>query len=212
MAIGAGTLGAAGTAAALAAALALTGCEPGIGGPPIGDCPAEDVFRAADCQQTYCGEPVVRLGSGDTRGHEPVGDGDATPVWFGPQGGYHLFVSAEMENLCPVVFLRYRMEAEVRRAGTVLLYEGQRHVQAVRPDPERSSLQRYWNLQAVVPCEWWPDDPDPAHEVQDCTHPEAGRRRIEDVAVRLWIEVEDHNGRLASDEALLDPFCCQDVE
>jgi hypothetical protein len=200
---------------ALAAAVGATGllvaCSDGSTGtvePPDG-CPDEDLFEAEACDETYCGDPVVSVGVGGSS-HEPVDDGQTVPVWFGSQGGFHINISVETENLCPVVFLRAAMD--VRDPGTdewTEVFQQERHVQAVRPAVD-DSMQQYWGIQGFVPCEYWPEyisesNPD---EPVNCGETTSTMGHIDDKEVRIRLEAEDHNGRIGNTEVEVDPECC----
>lgn len=59
-------------------------------------------------------EPAVVPGKGEFT-HEPLDDGDRVVMTFGPQGGWHLWTSAEVVGLGPL--LEVRASVTVRRTG-----------------------------------------------------------------------------------------------
>ncbi len=187
--------------------LLLAACGPvgpggGPGDPPIPeDCADEDLVQAESCDDIHCGDPVVRFGSGGSQ-FEPIEDGSAVDLWFGQQGGYHIFVSTEMEQLCDIVFLDTTMqidyEGELRE-----IFSQTRHVQAVRS--EESTVQQYWGIQAFVPCNFWPND--------DQNDPSCGAFTsrsgfIDEHEIVITVTAEDHDGRIAEDSKRLQPDCC----
>lgn len=193
-------------------ALLLVGCDPALGddddgtGPPVPtDCPDEDLHVAEACDDTYCGDPIVRLGTGGAT-FEPLSEGGDLDVYFGPQGGYHLFLSAEMERLCPIVFLDTTMEIQLDGERHTI-FDQRRHVQAVRPTPDESSVQQYWGIQGIVPCNLYPDDLD--HD-QPCGTFRSRLGHIEDFEVTVTLRAEDHDGRVSSDIKTLQPVCCSE--
>ncbi len=191
--------------------LAAGGCDPTLGGddddggglPVPADCPDEAVYEPASCDDVFCGPPEVRLGTGGAA-FEPLDDGGRVDVVFGPQGGYHVFLSAEMEQLCPIVFLETRLEVTIDGAPHTL-FEQTRHVQAVRPDPTASSRQQYWGIQGVIPCNLYPDDPD--HDLP-CGTFRSRLGHIEDFALRVSLSAEDHDGRRSTAVRTVQPVCC----
>lgn len=170
-----------------------------------GDCDKADVFSATSCDEQYCGPAVARLGGG-VGDYVPMEDGDTVMVVYGSQGGYHIDVTVEMDNFCPIVFIRPSMWLD-RGDGSDLIsiFDQSRHVQAVRVEPFDSPLQQFWGLRAVVPCENWPDDPE--HPIE-CGGGRGTDGFIEDFEVELRLEVEDHNGRIANDSKRVQPSCC----
>jgi len=194
--------------------LLLLGCEdcplPGDndGGPPVPEeCPEEDLFVAEACNdQVFCGEPIVRVGTGGSE-FQAVLDEEDVPIWYGTQGGYHVFFSAEMENLCPVVFLRVKMYLDPGDGSLELLHEQERHVQAVRVEPDVSSKQWYWGINGFLPCEYWPDDPDNS---PNCPEGPGSVGHLDDFEIVMEIEAEDHNERVAVDQKRVQPTCCNE--
>lgn len=194
----------------------LTGCGGSSNGPPVpDDCPNGELFEATVCEEVYCGAATVDLGTG-AGGYEPLADGDEVPIWYGAQGGYHLDFSAQMNNLCPIVFLRPSIQI-IRsqwpdqiggedREPMALVFEQSRHVQAVRVEPDVSPKQQFWGIRGFVPCAHWPDDPN--HSPQ-CNDGAGSAGHLEDFEVLLTLEAEDHNGRIATDSKLVQPVCCQ---
>jgi len=184
----------------------LSGCSgPANDDDFSGGCAPEDVFAATACDEQYCGAPVARLGGGAS-GYLPLADGDTVPVIYGAQGGYHIDLAVEMDNFCPIVFIRPSMWLD-RGDGSDLIsiFDQNRHVQAVRVEPFDSPLQQFWGLRGFVPCEHWPDDPD--HPVE-CGDGRGSDGYIEDFEVEIRVEVEDHNGRIATDSKRVQPYCC----
>jgi hypothetical protein len=193
--------------------LGMIGCA-GPGGPPVPeDCSDADYFEAEACDEAYCGEPVVRMGVGRDE-HVPAADGDSVTLVYGTQGGFHLDASVEMENLCPVVFLRLGLD--VREPGATEWREAwadERHVQTVRPEPTLSSRQVLWGGQATPPCEHYPEyDPPGKRRVPPTCLGDPERTgsegRLDELEVRLRYEAEDHNGRLGRAAVELDVDCC----
>ena len=171
----------------------------------IGDCPDGQVYVAEACgDEEYCGDPVARFGTGGTS-FEPIEDGQDVPIWYGSQGGYHVFYSVEMENLCPVVFVRISMLLDPGDGELIAVHEQERHVQAVRLQPQTSSLQSYWGVNGFLPCEYWPDDPDHSPA---CPEGAGSLGHLEDYEIVMRVESEDHNGRIAIDEKRVQPVCC----
>ncbi len=197
-----------------AIALLLAGCgpdgepippPPGVGGD---ECPDELIRVAEACDDVHCGEPVVQVGTG---GSQFVSFDEGTvDVEFGISqgggGGYHMWFSALMEGLCPIVFLDLTLETEIH-GQPVEIATLTRHVQGLRTEPEASSEQVYWGLQVFPPCELWPDDPDPEHE-PDCGTFQSRVGHIEDLEITVTLNAEDHDGRIATDVQVLQPVCC----
>ena len=178
----------------------------------IEDCPADQLFYADACDETYCGPPTVTVGTGTT-GFEPVEEGDEVPIWYGSQGGYHLDITVEMMNFCPIVFLRPYFEVIPNDGGDPFeVFSQNRHVQAVRVEPQVSPRQQFWGIRAFVPCQHWPDDPD--HEL-DCAEGRGSAGFLESYDVNIGIEAYDHNedaagepNREDADSRRVDPYCC----
>lgn len=187
----------------------LAGCPGGDDDdltPPT-DCSPEELFDATACDEKYCGLPTVEIGGG-ANGYEALDDGDDVPIWYGAQGGYHIDISVEMDNFCPIVFLRPSMWIDPGDGGDMVqIFDQNRHVQAVRVEPYVSPLQQFWGIRAFVPCEHWPDDPDRELE---CSNGAGSEGHLEEFEIELRIEVEDHNGRVASDTKRVQPTCCNE--
>ena len=191
---------------------ALTvGCEP----VDDDDCPDDLLWVSPGdvCGETYCGEPVVKVGGGIS-GHEGLEEGQEVPIWYGTQGGYHLDISVEMDNLCPVVFLRPYFEVVPHDGGEPYeVFSQNRHVQAVRVEPDVSPRQQFWGIRAFVPCEHWPDDPD--HDLE-CAEGRGSAGFLEDFDVIIGVEAWDHHTeadgetptRYGHDSRQVDPSCC----
>lgn len=180
---------------------ALAGCEPNGG-----DCADRVEAMAENCDDVFCGDPVVDIGVGGSS-HEPVEDGQTVQITEGPQGGYHVFVSLQSEQLCPVVFVRPTVT--MLADPEVVLFETQRHVQAVRSEPDEPTRQSFWGITAFVPCEYWPRPwrkgaPDICSDAQ----PGGWMAHVEDFGLRIELEVEDHGGRVAHDMVEVQPVCC----
>lgn len=200
-----------------AALLGGAACEPDPD--PPSDCPDGELFVSdpEHCEETWCGDPVLEAGTGNASRHAELSgdDGEPVPIVRGPQGGYHLWVSVATERLCPVIFVRPRLFASDAIGGAeTLIYESQLHVQAVRPQPGdieyqegHPSWQAYWGIRGNVPCEFWPDDRE--DDPPSCGEAQSSLGYIEDFAVRLEIEAEDHNGRVAVSSSWIQPECCQ---
>jgi hypothetical protein len=189
--------------ALLSLSLGLLGCA-SDDDDDTGECSGDDLYLAEHCDEEYCGDPVVRMGTGGT-GFEAVVEGQDMPIWYGSQGGYHIYFSVEMESLCPVVFVRISMQLEGEDGSLVSVHDQQRHVMAYRSPQETSSLQSYWGITGFVPCEYWPDDPD--HPVS-CPAGAGSLGHLEEAEIVMRVEVEDHNGRIGVDEKRVQPICC----
>ena len=171
------------------------------------DCSNGELFDAIACDEVYCGGPVARIGTGPNA-YEPLSDEQEVPIWFGAQGGYHIDITVEMDNLCPIVFLRPSMWLDPGDGSPLVqIFDQNRHVQAVRVEPTVSPLQQFWGIRGFVPCEHWPDDPE---RELTCGKGAGIAGHLEDFEVEIRMEVEDHNGRLASDTKRVQPVCCND--
>ncbi len=194
----------AGRRLALLLLLVLMACDtPGDGDDDI-PCSAADYFEAEACEEAYCGPAAVRIGMGAS-GFESLESGQEVPIWYGSQGGYHLSYSVEMENLCPIVFVRINLLIDPGDGSLVSLHEQERHVQAYRAPGGDSSLQSYWGINGFVPCEYWPFDAD---NEPSCAEGAGSSGHLEDFEVVMRVEVEDHSGRMATDERRVQPVCC----
>jgi len=191
----------------LTSLLVLGACG-GLSDDIIDNCPREDLFTAAACNEQYCGAPSARLGTGQG-GYEPLEDGNNVAVRYGAQGGFHIDITVEMDNFCPIVFVRPSILLDPGDGGEpIIIFDQNRHVQAVRVEPEDSSLQQFWGIRGFVPCEYWPIDPDDPMTPSSCGPDQAISGKIQDFELELRLEVEDHNGRLASDSKQVQPTCC----
>ena len=171
----------------------------------ISNCSPDDIFSATACDEEYCGPAVVRLGQG-VNGYLPLDEGASVPVMYGAQGGYHIDLAVEMDNFCPIVFIRPSLWLDPGDGGELVsIFEQNRHVQAVRVEPFESPLQQFWGLRAFIPCEHWPNDPD--HPVE-CGDGRGSSGFIEDYELEVRVEVEDHNGRTASASKRIQSYCC----
>ena len=192
---------------AAVALLLLAGCD----GPPEvsgDDCGVGDL--AGPCEDRFCVAPSVEVGTG-SRGFEPVEPGQPIPIYFGPQGGYHVDVAFQMRNLCDIVWVQYTLLYLPDGGGeAVEVASANRHIQAVRA--EDGLTQSIWGLRGFIPCWHWPEDPWP-----DVACPEvagsAGPLNHGDLVlqVKAWDDVEQtgHPDRMAFDEVQLDPWCCE---
>jgi len=197
------------TIASLVVLLGLSGCgEPQDDDDTTGNCSSGDPFDATACDEQYCGPAVARIGTG-IGGYEPLSDGDEVDIRYGAQGGYHIDVTVEMDNFCPIVFLRPQMLVDPGDGGDLIpVFDQNRHVQAVRVEPNESPLQQFWGIRAFVPCEYWPFTPDEPMTGPGCGPDQSSAGMLQDFAIEIRLEVEDHNGRLASDSKLVQPVCC----
>ncbi len=205
--------------AALAATCLGASCpgptDDGPNPPPPADCPEEDLFFAEACGQTYCGAPRVEVGVGES-GFQPLEEDGEVPIWFGSQGGYHIFMATRMENLCPVVFTEWEILIVHKDESVESIHEQSRHVQAVRLDPEYTSVQQFWGIVGYIPCEHWPVDPHPDHQDLSCSAGLGSEGHLENFEVLLRVTAEDHSDlmsgtpRVGSAELRLAPTCCAD--
>lgn len=77
-----------------------TKADPDGGASPLDlDALAEDASFALDGGPPPCA-PALELGSG-AREWQPVDDGDTLYLYWGPQGGYHLYLSVRARGLDP---------------------------------------------------------------------------------------------------------------
>ncbi len=165
-------------------------------------CPVDSMYYAEHCGETYCGGPDVEVGTGFDRFIE-LDEGDEIDVMFGSQGGYHLDVSARMTRLCPIVYLRASVWLDRGDGGDLEeIFGGDRHVEALRTEPDGSSLQEFWGVRAFVPCRHWPST------TLSCSGGAGSDGRIDDYEVVIRLEAEDHNGRVGTDERRVQPACC----
>jgi len=201
--------------AGLLALLTLAGCPPGDDDDAVSDCPVEDRYTSDPeeaCTENFCGLPEVQAATG-TSGDDftLLSNGDEIPIFWGPQGGYHMDFAVRMQNLCPVVFVDFELY-DVTDGDDVLVHSVRRHVQAVREDsdPAIPSIQRWWQAAVFrIPCQWWPDDQNPDHNVPECNETPLGY--LEQRDLKLRVGAEDHNeDRSASTEVLIDAVCCED--
>jgi hypothetical protein len=195
----------------VAFALGLIACG-GPGGDDddsvIANCATDDLFTATACDETYCGPASTRLGTGQG-GYHILQDDDGVPIVQGSQGGYHIDITVEMDNFCPIVFIRPSMWLDPGDGGELIsIFDQNRHVQAVRVEPEDSPLQHFWGIRGFVPCEYWPWTMDPKEPQTGpvCGVDQAIAGNLQDFALEIRIEVEDHNGRMASDSKRVQPY------
>lgn len=162
------------------------------------------VSDAPGCDDTFCGDPSLEVGRSPT-GYEPLADGAPVELVFGPQGGYHIDVSAQMDGLCPVVSIDVEL---LDGDGDRVSFEEHR-VQAVRD--ERGTVQQYWGLTALLPCGYWPTDgPYDGPNPPDCPDGYGLEGQITGTEVTLIVSAEDDNGRVARGERTVVPSCCSD--
>jgi len=174
-------------------------------------CP--DEYEAEACAEVFCNLPTVEVGTG-TDGFAPLAEGQAVPIVYGAQGGYHVDMTVRMTELCQIVFLQATMYLDPGDGGDLIEVFGQtRHIQAQRQDPD-SSVQDFWGIRAFVPCEYFPDDPD--HSIE-CDPGSGSAGHLEDFEIVLKMEAWDHNVgaggeeqvRYGSDERRVQPYCCE---
>ncbi len=183
----------------LATASLALGCGED-GGTPI-DGEVCETFVAEHCGETYCGLPEVSVGTGADE-FIPLDDGDEIDIVFGSQGGYHIDVGAQMERLCPIVYVRASIWFDAGDGDLEEMYDVERHMEAVRTEVEGSS-QNVWGVRAFIPCEHWPDTQ------LTCPGGAGSEGHLEDYEIVVKVEAEDHNGRIASDEQRVQPVCCE---
>jgi hypothetical protein len=194
-----------------------TGCETDDDdATSIEDCPDGLLFTSPPppdgCGETYCGAPIVRVGTGITA-YEDVEEEQEVPIWYGSQGGYHLDITVEMMNLCPIVFLRPYFLMDLGGEEPVEVFTQNRHVQAVRVEPDVSPRQQFWGIRGFIPCEHWPNDP--LHDL-DCPEGRGSEGFLEQYDAIIGVEVWDHNlgpngeeqYRYGEDSRRVDPYCC----
>jgi len=180
------------------------------------DCPEEQLYEPEACgDPAYCGAAVIEVGTGSD-GFEPLTAGQEVPIWYGSQGGYHIDITARMNNLCPIVFLEPSMLLDLGKGEEPIeIFTQTRHVQAVRVEPDESPMQDFWGIRGFVPCEYWPTDPqNPDINCGDGQQGSAGH--IDDFSVIFRMKVWDHNVgpngeeryRSATDEQRVQPVCC----
>jgi hypothetical protein len=193
----------------LALLLVLAGC--GVSDDDdttAGNCSSGEFFDATACDEEYCGPAIARLGTG-IGGYDLLQDGDEVDIRYGAQGGYHIDITVEMDNLCPIVFLRPQMLVDPGDGGDLIpVFDQNRHVQAVRVEPNESSLQQFWGIRGFVPCEYWPFAPDEPKGGPGCGPDQSSAGLLQNFEIEIRLEVEDHNGRMASDSKQLQPVCC----
>ena len=196
-------------AAVVALAALLVGCPPGLDDDDSVSegCPEADRFTSdpAACSENFCGAPQVWPATGNSSdAFRELSDGDALPIWFGTQGGYHIDLAFRAINLCPVVFVDFELY-DVTGGGSTLVHSARRHVQAVRvPNADPPSMQRWWTEQFRFPCGYWPNDPD-----NDPPCNEAPVSFLDELELQLRIATEDHNeARSADVTVLVDATCC----
>jgi hypothetical protein len=160
--------------------------------------------RAEACDDVFCGDPVVRVGTGGSA-YEAVAEGDDVAIVYGAQGGYHIFLSAEMENLCPVVFLDIGIDAVDSDGNRVPVHSQERHVQAVRFGGEGISAQHYWGILGYLPCDYYPAERNKFRRVNCGWESGVPPHPITQEDAILWVEARDHDGRVATDEVWVRP-------
>lgn len=160
------------------------------------------------CDDVHCGDPVVELGVGRT-GFGSIED-DVMPITFGTGNGggcgYHLDLAVRTEQLCPVLFVDYTVD--LLGVGGGPLYEGSNHVQFVRdsePAEPGSTVQTIWNLRAHIPREHYPNDPT---HFEVCPDDAGSDGPCDEFEFLIRLQVQDHSGRMAMTERVLDPECC----
>ncbi len=180
---------------ALWSALALAGC-----------CSDADTFvsEAPACEDSFCGDPSVQVGSGAT-GYEALAENATVDLVFGPQGGYHIDVSARMDGLCPIVSINVTL---LDVDGNELSFEEHR-VQAVRDGT--GTVQDYWGLTALLPCGYWPvDGPYEGDDPASCPDGVGLDGQLVGNVATLIVEAEDDNGRVGTGRAAVIATCCRE--
>jgi hypothetical protein len=199
-------------AAAVILPVSLPGCPPDAGGGPGpgagGACAEGEPFvsRAPEgCDETFCGAPIVELGTGADGFHSFAGT-DTILIETGGQGncGHHFTLAVRTEGLCPIIYLYFTVEAVLDSGDRVAIAETQHHVMAVRGDDGTSS-QAYWGVREFISCEYWPEGGCPSTLCPgNCVAPVP----LDTIRVVLRVDAEDHSGRKGSDELELQPLCC----
>jgi len=161
------------------------------------------VVPSEACEDVHVGDPFVELGTGRLE-FEPIVD-DEIGIVFGPGNGgcgYHLDLVLRTEQLCPVVWARIDLFLLGIDGGAI--GSQNRHVQMVRDEAD-STLQ-YHPFRAFIPVEHFPNDP----EHEDVCPAESGSGGpCDEYQFLVSVEVEDHGGRIATTERVLDPWCCR---
>ncbi len=185
--------------------LLLCGCPPAVDDDDSAAAD-DDCEQASACEAEFCEPPSLRIGTG-TLGFEPLPEDGTIPIWYGGGMGdcmYHLRVAAQAEDLCSTVWIDYTVTVE---GSGELIWDDRRHVE-LAPDPDSAALA-YWGLEAFLPVEWYPDDPEHADECPD----DAGSSgSLADVQVLVEMAVTDHDDRSASASATLQPVCCGPIQ
>lgn len=183
--------------------LLLVGCVE----PPPSEPPVDDGCVESSCGDVHCAPPVARLATGRSEAaFEFLEDGDPIAVEFGGQNEfccYHLMLAVETEGTCPIVWLQWELGLDDGSGDVDWGWQSNRHVQMPRYEGTR---QRYWGIEGMVPCEWWPDDPERPY--RSCTGEMSSHGHIEDVEAVVRVTVKDHDDRIATDTLRLDPWCC----
>ncbi len=187
--------------------VAVVGCEgaPGPDGP--GSEAVGDGCETVACylgDEVFCGEPAVRLGTGFSE-YAPL-EGDAMPIVWAPGAnggvcGYHLELAFETENLCQVVGVDYEVHLLGIDGGAIS--QGSRTIQFVRAG-EDDSVQHIWSINAVIPEAYYPADP-----VHADVCPGEQKLPCDESELLIQVRVEDLSGRVAAEEYLLEPVCCE---
>jgi hypothetical protein len=192
----------------LGCVVSLPACDSSDDDDVAGSCPDDELFNATACDEEYCGPPIARLGTG-LGGYESLEDGDEVDIRYGSQGGFHIDITVEMDNLCQIVFIRPSMLVDPGDGGALIpVFDQNRHVQAVRVEPTESTLQQFWGIRGFVPCEYWPIDLSQPQSGPGCGPEQGSAGMFQDFELEIRLEVEDHNGRIASDSKRVQPVCC----
>jgi hypothetical protein len=180
-------------------ALLLPGCSGGTFDPALDQC-----VQSSACDDVFCGDPELKIDAGE-RDSAPFED-DTIPITFGDANtsgcGYHFMLAFETENLCPILFVRYQLD--LLGIDGARLDSAERLVQFVRTS-EDSTVQRFWNERSRVPREFFPDDPEHADV---CPEDSGSSAYCNEFELLISVEVEDQDGRIATDQRVLDPVCC----
>lgn len=137
------------------------------------------------CAADPCDRPTVEVGTG-ADAFTPVTEGDAIPIIFGPQGGWHLWGAFRDTGLDPVVTVSYTIR---RAADDAPLSDSLFTVATVR-DGECAGT--FAGLQGVLTLEHVDHAPEDNPETL-----------LDGVEVVLRIALEDVAGLTAADEVTL---------
>jgi len=187
----------------------LTACVDGPGADALG--PGQSSGGRSECltvacplgDEVFCGEPVVRVGTGNTR-FEPIEDGTVTLAFSTVQSAcaYHFFLALETENLCPIIDLEYDVHLLGIDGGPIV--SGGTATQFVRRSGT-SNVQEIWDIPVRLPTAYYPND----REHSDVC-PGDQELACDESQFLIQVRVADRAGGFATAESLLDPVCCAD--